>query len=54
MADTLYLLLLEPLHTIMQGTLIEITVARALIMKPNCCNEDGYLLPNDSVMLVDK
>jgi hypothetical protein len=53
MADTLSLLVLEPLHKIMQGTVIEITVAGALIMKPNCCNEDCYLLPKDSVILVD-
>jgi hypothetical protein len=51
MADTLSLLVLDPLHTIMQGIFIEITVARAL--KPNCCNEDCYLLPKDTVMLVD-
>jgi len=53
MADTLSLLVLDPLHTIMQGTIIEITVAGALIMTPNCCNEDYYLLPKDSVTLVD-
>jgi len=53
MSDTLSLLVLVPLHTIMQGTVIEITVAGALIMKPNCCNADCYLLPKDRVMLVD-
>ena len=53
MADALSLLVLDPLHTIMQGTVIEITVAGALIMKPNCCNADCYLLPTDTVMLVD-
>jgi len=37
----------------MQGTVIEITVAGALIMKPNCCNADCYLLPKDTVLLVD-
>jgi len=39
MADTLSLLVLDPVHMIMQGTVIEITVAGALIMKPNCSNE---------------
>jgi hypothetical protein len=53
MADTLSLLVLDPLHTIMQATVLEITVAGALIMKPNSCNEDCYLLPKDTVMLVD-
>jgi len=53
MSDTLSLLVLVPLHTIMQGTVIEITVAGALKMKPNCCNADCYLLPKDRVMLVD-
>lgn len=53
MADTLSLLVLDPLHTIRQGTVTEITVARALIIKPNCCNEDCYLLPKDTVMLVE-
>jgi len=53
MADTLSLLFLDPLHPIMQGTVIEITVAGALIMKPNCCNEDCYLLQKGTVMLVD-
>ena len=53
MADTLSLLVLDPLHTIMQGTVIEITVAGALIMKPNCCNADCYLPPKDTVMSVD-
>ena len=53
MADTLSVLVLDPLHTIMQGTVIEVTVAGALIMKPKCCNEDCYLLPKDTVMLVD-
>jgi hypothetical protein len=37
----------------MHETVTEITVAGALIMKPNCCNEDGYLLPKDTVMPVD-
>ena len=37
----------------MQGTVIEITVVGAVIMKPNFCNEDSYLLPKDTVMLVD-
>jgi len=50
MADTLSVLVLDPMHTIMQGTVIEITVAGALIMKPNCCNADCYLLPKDTVM----
>jgi uncharacterized protein YjhX (UPF0386 family) len=53
MADTLSLLVLDPLHTIMQGTAIEITVAGDLIMKLNCCNEDCYLLPKYTVMSVD-
>jgi len=53
MADTLSLLVLDPLHSIMQGTVTEITVAGALIMKPNCCNADCYLLPKDTVMSVD-
>jgi len=53
MADRLSLLVLEPLHMIMQGTVIEITVAGALIMKPKCCNADCYLLPKDTVMSVD-
>ena len=35
MADTISLLIRDPLHTIMQGTVTEITVAGALIMKPN-------------------
>ena len=51
MADTLSVLVLDPLHMKMQGTVIEITVAGALIMKPNCCNADCYLLPKDTVML---
>jgi len=38
---------------IMKGTVIEITVAGALIMKPNCCNADCYLLPKDTMMSVD-
>jgi hypothetical protein len=38
---------------IIQGTVIEITVAGALMMKPNCCNEGCYLLPKDTVMSVD-
>ena len=53
MADSHSLLGLDPLHTIMQGTAIEIIVAGALVMKPNCCNEDCYLLPRDTVMSVD-
>jgi hypothetical protein len=53
MADIISLLLLDPLHTIMQGTVIEITVAGALIIKPNCCNAECYLLPKDTVMSVD-
>jgi hypothetical protein len=53
MADTLSLLVPDPLHTITQGTVTEITVAGTLIMKPNCCNEVCYLLPKDTVMLVD-
>jgi len=53
MADTLSVLVLDPLHMIMQGTVIEITVAGALIMKPNCCNADCYPLPKDTVMSVD-
>jgi len=53
MADTLSVLVLDPLHTIMQGTVIEITVEGSLIMKPNCCNADCYLLPKDTVLLVD-
>jgi len=40
MADTLSVLGLDPLHMIMQGSVIEITVAGTLIMKPNCCNAD--------------
>jgi hypothetical protein len=48
MADTLSLLVLDPLCTTMQGTVIDITVAEALIMKPNCFNEDCYLLPKDT------
>jgi hypothetical protein len=53
MADTFSFLVLDPLHMIMKGTVIEITVARALIMKPNCCNADCYLLPKDTMMSVD-
>ena len=53
MADTLSLLVLEPLHMIRQRTVIEITVAGALIMKSNCCNADCCLLPKDTVMSVD-
>jgi len=53
MADTLSLWALDPLHMIMQWTVIEITVAGALIMKPNCCNADCYLVPKDSLMSVD-
>jgi len=53
MADTLSLLVPDPLHTIMQGTFIEITVAGALIIKPNSCTADCYLLPKDTVLLVD-
>jgi len=34
-------------------TVTEITVAGTLIMKPLCCNEDSYLMPNSTVMLVD-
>jgi len=44
MTDTLSLVPLDPLHTIMQGTVIEIIVAGALIMKPNYCKANGYLL----------
>jgi hypothetical protein len=54
MADKFSLIFLDPLHSIMQGTVIEITVAGALIIKPNYCNEDCYLLPKDTVMSVDK
>jgi len=46
-------MVLDPLHTIMQGKVIEITVAGTLIMKPNCCIADCNLLPKDTVMLVD-
>jgi len=53
MADTLSVLVLDPLHSIMEVTAIEITVARALIMNPNCCNADCYLLPKDTVLSVD-
>jgi len=53
LADTLSLLVLDALHTIMQGTAIEIPVAGALIMKPNCCNADCYLLQKDNVLSVD-
>jgi hypothetical protein len=53
MADKLSVLVLDPLHTIMHGTVTEITVAGALIVKPNCCNADCCLLPKDRVMLVD-
>jgi len=35
MADTLSVLVLNPLHMITQRTVIEITVAGALIMKPS-------------------
>jgi len=52
MADT-FCTVLDTLHTLMQGTVIEITVAGALIMKPNCCNADCYLLPKDTVLSVD-
>jgi hypothetical protein len=45
------LLILDPLYMIMQTTIIEITVAGALIMKPNFCNEDYYLLGKDTVIL---
>jgi hypothetical protein len=37
----------------MQGTVIEITFAGGLEIKPNFCNEDCYLLPKDTVMSVD-
>jgi hypothetical protein len=37
----------------MQGTFIEITVAGALTMKPNCHSADCYLLPKDTVLSVD-
>ena len=53
MADKLSLRVLDPLHTTMQGTFTEITVAGALIMEPNCSNADCCLLPKDSVMFVD-
>jgi hypothetical protein len=53
MADTLSLLDLDPLHTVMRGMVIEITVAGASIMQPNFCNEDYCFLPKDTVMLVD-
>jgi len=53
MADTLSVLVLDPLYKIMQWTIIEITVAGALIMKPNCCNAACYLLPKDTVLSVD-
>jgi len=46
-------MVLDTLHTIMQGTVTEITVAEAFIIKPNCCNEDCYLLPKGTVMSVD-
>jgi hypothetical protein len=48
MSDIFSLLVLAPLHPIMQGTILEITVAGALIMNQNCCNEDCYLLPKDT------
>jgi len=35
MADTLSLLVLDQLHTIMRGMVIEITVAGASILQPN-------------------
>jgi len=38
---------------IMEGTVIEITAADALIRKPNFCNADCYLLPKDTVLSVD-
>jgi len=53
MADTLSLLVLDQLYKKMQWTVIEITVAGALIMKPNSCNADCYLLPKDPVLSVD-
>jgi len=53
MADSLSLLALDPLQTIMHWAIIVITVAGALIMKPNCCNADRYLLPKDTVLSVD-
>jgi len=53
MADTLSLLVLDPLHTIMQRTVVEITVAGALIMKPKCSNADCYVLSKDGLMSVD-
>jgi hypothetical protein len=53
MTDTLSFLVLDPLHMIMERKVIKITVAGALVMKPNCCNEDCYLLPKDTVMSVN-
>jgi hypothetical protein len=38
---------------IMQGTVIEITVAGALIIKPNFSNADCYLMGKDTVLSVD-
>jgi hypothetical protein len=52
-ADTLSVLGLDPLHTIMQWTVIEITVAGALTTKQNYCNADCYLLPKDTVISAD-
>jgi len=45
MADTRSVLVFNPLHTKMKGSVIEITVAGALTIKPNCCNAYCYLLP---------
>jgi len=53
MADTLSLLVLDQLYKIMQWTVLDITVAGALIMKPNCCNAACYLLPKDTMQSVD-
>jgi len=53
MADTHSLLFLDELYKIMQWTVIEITVAGALIMKPNCCNANCYLLPKGTLVSVD-
>ena len=53
MADPL-LLILDPLHMIMQGTVIEITIAGASIIKPTFSNADCCLIGKDTVMLVDR
>jgi hypothetical protein len=49
MADTISLLVLDTLQSIMQGTVIESTVAGALVMQPNCCNADCWTIIESTV-----